>query len=227
MEPEPIRVLIADDDPRFRLVLRSVLEGEEGIEVVAEAPDGEEAIAMVTEHVPQVVVMDVRMPKLSGIDATRVLKELHPNTKVLMLTISDEEQDLFGAIQAGAAGYLLKDTAPDDIITAVRRIFTGQATLTPSIAAKLRSELASHVLDGGSLPGIRPLLTKPELDVLHHLAAGDTPAAVAEAMGAPVSTVGSHLYSLLTKLHIHDRMRAVAEAARTSADIDLSGPFTR
>jgi two-component system NarL family response regulator len=220
MEPEPIRVLIADDDARFRLVLSTILTEEPDIEVVAQALDGEEAIALATEHVPQVVVMDVRMPKLSGIDATRALKELHPNTKVLMLTISDEEQDLFGAIQAGAAGYLLKDTAPDDIVDAVRRIFAGQATLSPRMAAKLRSELASHVLDGAAVPGVRPLLTKPELDVLRHLAAGLAPSVVADTMGVPLSTVGSHLYSLLTKLHIHDRMRSVAEAARGRVDID-------
>jgi two-component system NarL family response regulator len=215
---EPIRVLIAEDDVTFRLVIRSVLDAEPDLEVVAEAPDGEEAIALATEHVPQVVVMDIRMPKLSGIDATRVLKELHPNTKVLMLTISDEEGDLFAAIEAGAAGYLLKDTNPDEVVAAVRRIFTGQATLSPAMAEKLKSELASHVMTDDA--GIRPLVTKPELDVLHHLAAGLTPAAVGAKLGARESVVGSHLYSLLTKLHIHDRMRSVAEAVRAELGFD-------
>ena len=123
----PIRVLIADDDPRFRQVIRSLLDAEDDMDVVAEASDGEEAIALTSEHAPNVVLMDIRMPKLSGLDAALVLDDIHPSAKVVMLTISDDPSDLFEAIRSGASGYLLKDTAADGVADAI----TPATTPTP------------------------------------------------------------------------------------------------
>ena len=208
---EAVRVLVADDDAPLRRVVSSVLSEEPDIEVVGEAADGEEAVELVTQLAPQVVVMDIRMPRLSGIEAAAVLNELHPATKVLMLTVSDEESDLFEAIRAGASGYLLKDTESDLVVRAVRLVLAGQAIMSPPMAAKLREELTRSVSNGHEAS--RLLLTKVELDVLDELARHPSKDA-AEALGMAEATVNHHLNNVLQKLHINYRMEQVADAVR-------------
>jgi two-component system NarL family response regulator len=208
---DAVRVLIADDDAPLRRVVSSVLSEQPDIEVVGEAADGEEAVALVTELAPQVVVMDIRMPKLSGIEAAAVLNEIHPATNVLMLTVSDEESDLFEAIRAGASGYLLKDTEQDQIVRAIRLVQGGQAVMSPPMAAKLRKELTRTV--AGEHESVRPLLTKVELDVLAQLAKEASREAAA-TLGMPEAMVNHHLNNVLKKLHIHFRMERVAHAVR-------------
>src|SRR2546423_163923 len=137
---EPIRVLIADDHALFRRGLNMVLESEEGIEVVAEAEDGEDAVAKAEEFAPDVVLMDVRMPRLSGIEATRTIRDIIPTARILMLTVSDEEEDLYEAVKAGANGYLLKEISIEEVADAIRQVTTGQSLISPSMASKLLTE---------------------------------------------------------------------------------------
>src|SRR5246500_2762290 len=140
---EPIRVLIADDHALFRRGLEMVLEEEDDIDLVGQASDGTEAVTVAGESLPDVVLMDIRMPKCSGIEACRATKEVAPSAKIVMLTISDEEEDLFEAIRAGASGYLLKDIPLDEVSGAVRAVHGGQSLISPSMAGKLLTEFAT------------------------------------------------------------------------------------
>src|SRR6201996_4545524 len=141
--PDPIRVLIADDHALFRRGLEMVLAEEDDIDIVGQASDGAEAVAVAGESLPDVVLMDIRMPKSSGIEACRATKEVAPSAKIVMLTISDEEEDLFEAIRAGASGYLLKDIPLDEVAGAVRSVHGGQSLINPSMAGKLLTEFAT------------------------------------------------------------------------------------
>src|SRR5215831_18426524 len=141
--PEPIRVLIADDHERFRRGLKMVLAAEEGMEVVAEAANGAEAVAKVEEEAPDVVLMDVRMPTMNGIEAARTIREMFPSTRIIMLTVSDEEDDLFDAVKAGANGYLLKEVSIEEVADAVRAVVRGQSLISPSMASKLITEFGT------------------------------------------------------------------------------------
>src|SRR5687767_9161957 len=136
---EQIRVLVADDHALFRRALAAVFADEEDIELVGEAADGEEAVTMSAELVPDVVLMDVRMPKMLGIEAAKQISTAQPTTKIVMLTVSDEEEDLFEAIKAGASGYLLKEVDPTEIAQAIRQIHAGHSLLSPAVASKLVS----------------------------------------------------------------------------------------
>lgn len=213
VDPEPVTVLIADDDARFRRIFRELIDYEPDISVVAEASDGEEAIALATEHAPNVALMDIRMPNLSGIEAARVLNQIHPGTKVLMLTVSDEEIDLFEAIKAGASGYLLKDGDPDEVVRAIRQLQSGQAVLAPAMASKLMWAFKSTMREGDD-PALRPLLSNRELQILQQLKVRLTTREVGEKLNIPESTVNNHVHNLLHKLHLHLRMQALVDAVR-------------
>jgi len=159
--------MIADDQPLFRRGLNAVLQTEEGIEVVAEAEDGQEAIAKAEEFAPDVVLMDVRMPRVDGIEATRTIHEQVPSTKILMLTVSDDDQDLFEAIKAGASGYLLKEVSVEEVADSVRAVVQGQTLISPSMASKLLTEfvaLDKRVTEKQQYTS--PRLTSRELEVL-------------------------------------------------------------
>ena len=149
-QPEPIRVLIVDDHALFRRGLQMVLAEEADIEVVGEASDGAEAVEKAGQALPDVVLMDIRMPRSSGIEACRAMKELSPSAKIVMLTISDEEEDLFEAIRAGASGYLLKDIPYDEVADVVRAVHGGQSLINPSMAAKLLAEFAAMATRDGT-----------------------------------------------------------------------------
>src|ERR1044071_10410715 len=162
-----LRVLIVDDHALFRRGLQMVLRQEEDIDVVGEAGDGAEAVETAQELMPDVVLMDVRMPKRSGIEATTQIKDLLPHAKILMLTISDEEADLYDAIKAGASGYLLKEISIDEVADAVRSVSSGQSRISPSMAAKLLTEFAAmskRADERQRLPA--PRLTDRETEVL-------------------------------------------------------------
>jgi len=212
---ETIRVMIVDDHALFRRGLQMVLEAEEGIEVVGEAGDGQEAIQKAEEAMPDVVLMDVRMPKRSGIEATTALKEVLPNVKILMLTISDEEADLYEAIKAGASGYLLKEISIEEVANAVRAVEAGQSLISPSMASKLLTEFATMVKktdDRQPLPA--PRLTDRELQVLKLVAQGFNNRDIAKDLFISENTVKNHVRNILEKLHLHSRMEAVVYAVR-------------
>lgn len=213
MTAEAIRVLIADDHALFRQALRSVLGEESDLELVGEAADGEEAVALATELAPDVVLMDVRMPKLAGIEATRQIASVLPSARVVMLTVSDEDEDLFEAIKAGASGYLLKEVDPAEIARAVRQIYGGHSLLSPAVASKLVSEFAS-ISKKADERAARPSLTDREVEVLQLASDGLTNRQIGRRLGISENTVKNHIRNILEKLHLHSRMEAVLYAVR-------------
>jgi two-component system NarL family response regulator len=213
--PDTVRVMICDDHALFRRGLIMVLESEDGVEVVAEAEDGEEAIKKAEEFAPDVVLMDVRMPKISGIEATRAISEVIPTAKILMLTVSDEEEDLYDAIKAGANGYLLKEISIEEVASAIRAVVTGQSLISPSMASKLLNEftsLAKRAEERQSVP--TPRLTERELEVLKLVAQGMSNREIATELYISENTVKNHVRNILEKLHLHSRMEAVVYAVR-------------
>lgn len=214
-EDESIRVLICDDHALFRRGLTMVLESEDGIEVVGEAEDGSEAVTKAEELAPDVVLMDVRMPRVSGIEATRTIAENVPTTKILMLTVSDEEDDLYDAIKAGATGYLLKEISIEEVASAIRAVVSGQSLISPSMASKLLTEfsnLSKRADERQSVP--TPRLTDRELEVLKLVAQGLTNRDIAGELYISENTVKNHVRNILEKLHLHSRMEAVVYAVR-------------
>ncbi|MQB01176.1 MAG: response regulator [Actinobacteria bacterium] len=212
---DAIRVLIVDDHALFRRGLQMVLEGEADIDVVGEASDGHEAIEQAEKTTPDVVLMDVRMPKRSGIEATRAIKDMLPSSKILMLTISDEEADLYDAIKAGAAGYLLKEISIEEVAGAVRSVHAGQSLISPSMASKLLNEFAAMVKrrdERSQVPG--PRLTDRELEVLKLVAKGMNNRDIGTELFISENTVKNHVRNILEKLHLHSRMEAVVYAVR-------------
>ena len=192
-----------------------VLEGEGDIDVVGEASDGHEAIEQAEKTTPDVVLMDVRMPKRSGIEATRAIKDLLPSSKILMLTISDEEADLYDAIKAGAAGYLLKEISIEEVGGAVRSVHAGQSLISPSMASKLLNEFAAMVKrrdERSQVPG--PRLTERELEVLKLVAKGMNNRDIGAELFISENTVKNHVRNILEKLQLHSRMEAAMYAVR-------------
>jgi DNA-binding NarL/FixJ family response regulator len=210
---DTIRVLICDDHALFRRGLVMVLESEDGIEVVAEAEDGEDAVAKAEETAPDVILMDVRMPKMSGIEATRAIAEVVPTAKILMLTVSDEEEDLYEAVKAGATGYLLKEISIEEVANAIRAVITGQSLISPSMASKLLSEF-NNLAKQAQQKVMAPKLTDRELQVLKLVAQGLSNREVAEELFISENTVKNHVRNILEKLHLHSRMEAVVYAVR-------------
>ena len=211
----PLRVLIVDDHALFRRGLSGVLKQEDDIEVIGEAADGVEAVERALELVPDVVLMDVRMPKMSGIEATRHIKEAQPDVKVLMLTISDQEEDLFASVKAGASGYLLKEIPIDEVADAIRSVWAGQSRLSPTVAAKLLTEFAEiSRRDEERRRLIAPRLTDREMEVLRLVARGLPNREIARQLFIAENTVKNHIRSILEKLHLHSRMEAVVYAVR-------------
>jgi DNA-binding NarL/FixJ family response regulator len=212
---EPIKVLIVDDHALFRRGLQMVLEGEADIDVVGEASDGDEAVQRAQETLPDVVLMDVRMPKRTGIEATAAIKDALPITKILMLTISDEEADLYEAIKAGASGYLLKEISIEEVAGAVRMVHQGNSLISPIMASKLLTEFAAMVKrrdDRVQVPS--PRLTHRELEVLKLVAKGMNNRDIGQELYISENTVKNHVRNILEKLHLHSRMEAVVYAVR-------------
>jgi two-component system NarL family response regulator len=210
-----LRVLIVDDHALFRRGLQMVLRQEEDIDVVGEAGDGHEAVEKAQELMPDVVLMDVRMPGQSGIKATEQIKDLIPHAKILMLTISDEEADLYDAIKAGASGYLLKEISIDEVADAVRSVWSGQSRISPSMASKLLTEFAAmskRADERQQLPA--PRLTDREMEVLRLVAQGMNNRDIAKELFISENTVKNHIRNILEKLHLHSRMEAVVYAVR-------------
>jgi DNA-binding NarL/FixJ family response regulator len=216
--PEPqVRVLLADDQRLVRESLGMLLGLLGGIELVASACDGEEALALTEEHRPQVVLMDLRMPRLDGIEATRRLRERHPEVGVISLTTYADDESVLGALRAGARGYLTKDASGEDIRAAIFAVAAGDAALDPAVQLQVVSAVAG-ARDDSAEPGETALpddLTRREAEVLALIAEGLSNAEIAERLYVSPTTVKSHINHLFAKAGLRDRAQAVNYAYRT------------
>jgi DNA-binding NarL/FixJ family response regulator len=210
---EPIRVAVVDDQELFRRGLTMLLGVEDDIEVVGEAGDGVAATDLAAAAVPDVILMDVRMPRRSGIEACLAIKEIAPTARIIMLTVSDEEADLYDAVKNGASGYLLKDSSIDEVAQAIRVVADGQSLISPSMAIKLLDEFKQMSRsDRQQVPS--PRLTDRELEVLKLVAQGLNNREIAKRLFISENTVKNHVRNILEKLQLHSRMEAVMYAVR-------------
>ena len=211
---EPIRVIVVDDQELFRRGLIMLLSVEDGIDVVGEASDGVAATELAASAVPDVVLMDVRMPKRSGIEACITIKDAAPSAKILMLTVSEEEADLYEAVKNGASGYLLKDASIDEVAQAVALVADGQSLISPSMATKLLDEFKQMSVVGRRQDVAAPRLTDRELEVLRLVARGLNNRDIARELFISENTVKNHVRNILEKLQLHSRMEAAMYAVR-------------
>ena len=205
---KPVRVLIVDDDDLMRAGLRSVLASDESVEVVGEAADGRAALATTRTTRPDVVLMDVRMPDLDGIAATRELLGASPDVKVVMLTTFEEDDYIFGALNAGASGFLLKRTRPEELIAGIRTIADGDSLLSPSVTRRVIDRMAGQPAPAASSKRL-DRLTPREREVLELVARGLSNGEIASAFVIEESTVKTHVKRILSKLGLRDRVQAV------------------
>ncbi|HEV2902033.1 MAG TPA: response regulator transcription factor [Gaiellaceae bacterium] len=211
---EPVRVLLVDDDDLMRAGLRSVLSSDETIEVVGEAGDGRLALAEIRKLRPDLVLMDIRMPDLDGIAATREVLGAEPDVKVVVLTTFEEDDYIFEALSAGASGFLLKRTTPEELITAIHTVADGDSLLSPSVTRRVIDRMATQ--PAATLSGARlEELTPRELEVLELIGRGLSNREIAESFVIEESTVKTHVKRILMKLGLRDRVQAVILAYET------------
>lgn len=205
-----IKVLIADDQAMVRSGLRLILESESDLTVVAEAENGEEAVRLTRREKPDVVLMDVRMPVMDGLEATKQITDNTTETRVIVLTTFDLDDYVYGALRAGASGFLLKDAEGDELVAAIRTINSGDAIIAPSITRRLISEFASRP-EATHAKGLDDL-TEREVEVLRLVAKGLSNIEIGEELFVSETTVKTHVSHILTKLHLRDRVQAVVVA---------------
>ena len=214
--PNPIRVLVVDDQELVRSGFCVILDTVDGIEVVGEAGNGEAAVAAVAAHQPDVVLMDIRMPGMDGLEATRLITRQSPAApKVVMLTTFDLDDYVYEALRAGASGFLLKDSPRHDLIAAVRAAAAGDALLAPSVTRRLIEAFASRPPETTPAPSRLASLTAREREVLERLARGGSNTEIAAALFVSEATVKTHVGNLLAKLGLRDRVQAVILAYET------------
>jgi DNA-binding NarL/FixJ family response regulator len=206
MSRRPIALLIADDHPVFRQGLKAMLDSNESFEVIGEAADGDEAVARALELKPDVVLMDLRMPGLNGIDATRKILEESPGVGVLVLTMFEDDDSVFAAMRAGARGYLLKGSEQDEVLRAIRSIASGEAIFGPAIASRLIAYFSSANATAF------PELTGRERQVLELIAQGKNNRAISDELVLSLKTVRNHVSNIFNKLQVTDRAGAIVKA---------------
>lgn len=206
---EKIAVVLVDDHAIVRQGLRTYLELQPDIEVVGEASDGREAVGVVRDLLPDIVLMDLVMPNSDGVEATRAITGMAPSTRVIVLTSFSEDEKVFASIKAGAQGYLMKDVLPSDLVKAIRTVYKGEAQLDPEIARKLMHEFTNP-----QPTAPRHDLTERELEVLRLIAHGKTNKDISEDLVLSEKTVKTHVSNILQKLHLSDRTQAAVYALR-------------
>jgi DNA-binding NarL/FixJ family response regulator len=212
-EPKPVRVLLADDQPLLRTGFRTVLGGVAGLDVVGEAGDGAEAVDLARRLLPDVVLMDLRLPRLDGVAATRAIRQARLPVRVLILTSADLDDQVVAALRAGAGGILAKDVPVEELVTAIRTVAAGDAVVAPRVLRRLLDRFAAVLPD----PEIAPphalrVLTDREREVLVHIARGESNSEIARALSVGETTVKTHVGNVLTKLGLRDRVQAVVLA---------------
>jgi DNA-binding NarL/FixJ family response regulator len=214
--PRPVRILLVDDQPLLRTGFRMVLGGEPDLDIIAEAGDGVEAVDLARRLLPDVVLMDIRMPRMDGVAATRSIVELKLPVRVLILTTFDLDEYVVGALRAGASGFLAKDVPADDLVTAIRTVAAGEAVVAPRILKRLLDRFADSLPDPSAAPpqDLR-VLTEREREVLVQLARGLSNAEIARELSVSETTVKTHVGHVLTKLGLRDRVQAVVLAYET------------
>ncbi len=209
-----IRVLIADDHPLVRSGMRALLMAAEGLEVVGEAATGEEAVALATTVQPDVVVMDLRMPGINGIEATRRILQTNPQIRILVVTLFEDDDSVFAALRAGARGYVLKEANEEEVLRAIRAVSSGDAIFSATIAQRLIDFFAAPGYPRGTAAPILPFpeLTDREREILHLIAQGRSNAEIAQELVLSMKTVRNYISSIFSKLHIADRAQAIIRA---------------
>jgi DNA-binding NarL/FixJ family response regulator len=213
-QAETVRVLLVDDHDLFRTGLRNLLE-EHRVEIVGDAATGSEAVRLVRELTPEVVVMDLNMPGMGGVDATRHIVGVSPLTRVVMLTISDQDSDVMDAILAGACGYLLKDSSIQDLVSGIRSAARGESLISPHIAAKVLQRVRATSAQPDIEKTIRAELSEREIEVLKLIANGKDNAVIAAELHISPKTVKNHISNILMKLQIDNRIQAAVYAVRS------------
>jgi DNA-binding NarL/FixJ family response regulator len=211
---DELRVLLVDDHDLFRSGLRGLLE-EQGLNVVGEAENGQQALRLVPELAPDVVIMDLKMPGLTGVEATRKISSVAPLARVVVLTISAEDDDVMNAVMAGACGYLLKDSSIDQLIAGIRAAANGESLISPQIASRLLQWFRSQAADTDAATQIKTELSERELDVLRLIAMGKDNADIARELFISPKTVKNHISNILMKLQIENRIQAAVYAVRS------------
>lgn len=210
---DQIRVLLVDDHTLLRQGLRNMLELNKNIVVVGEASEGDEAVRKTKELIPEVVLMDITLPGMNGIQATQMIKQDHPEVNVIILTMHVDEGHAFEAIKAGASGYLVKSATHDELVNAIQVVHKGEALIHPAITKRVMEEFI-HLAQGKIEEAKKFGLTEREMEVLEHLCQGASNKEIAEKLFISIKTVKSHLRSIFKKLHVSDRTQAVARALR-------------
>jgi DNA-binding NarL/FixJ family response regulator len=213
-EAHDVRVLLVDDHDLFRTGLRNLLEGQ-GMHIVGEAASGSEALQIVRELAPDVVVMDLNMPGMNGVEATRHMSRDAPLTRVIVLTVSDQEQDVMDAILAGACGYLLKDASIQDLIQGIESAAVGESLISPHIAGKVLQHVRATTASPDAAATIRAELSEREVQVLKLIANGKDNAVIAGELHISPKTVKNHISNILMKLQMENRIQAAVYAVRS------------
>ena len=213
-EVDEPRVLLVDDHDLFRTGLKTLLE-EQGIRVVGEAANGQAALRLVTEVAPEVVIMDLNMPGLSGVATTREVTSLSPLTRVVVLTISSDDNDVMDAVMAGACGYLLKDSSIHDLVGGIRAAAAGESLISPQIAAKVLQRLRAQATSTDVAEKVTAELSDREIEVLKLIANGKDNAEIARDLYISPKTVKNHISNILMKLQIENRIQAAVYAVRS------------
>ena len=225
MSPRAVRVLLVDDDDLMRAGLKAVLSSDAAIEVIGEAGDGRTAVSSARRLRPDVVLMDVRMPGLDGISATREILAVSPEVKIAVLTTFEQDDYIFGALSAGASGFLLKRTKPEELIAAIHTIAEGDSLLSPSVTRRVIERMAGQPIPDSGANARLEELTPREREVLELIARGLSNREIAGEFVIEESTVKTHVKRIMMKLHLRDRVQAVIFAYESG--LTRPGPQTR